>query len=120
MAAATYNFTGDQAIEQGATWSRRFTWKDSAGVPVNFTTYTARMQIRSQRAAPDFLVELTSANGGIVLGGAAGTVDLRQTAVQTAAFAWASGVYDLELVAADGTVTRFLEGEVEVSREVTR
>ena len=120
MPAANYDFTGDNAWEQGATLFRRQTWSDSIGALVNLTGYTAKMQVRSSRLSTAILLELSTTNGGIVLGGSAGTMDLKQTAIQTAAFTWKKGVYDLELTAADGTVTRLMQGAVEVSQEVTR
>lgn len=120
MSAANYDFTGDNAIEQGATFFRRMVWRDSANVPVNLTNYTARMQVRASVTSTIVLLELATANGGIVLGGALGTIDLKQTAIQTAVYDWKKGVYDLELVSLDGTVTRLMKGAVEVSREVTR
>ena len=116
MAAAEYSFE----IEQGASFYKRVAWKDSAGVPVDLTSYTARMQVRQSVASPVVLFELTTENGRIVLGGSAGTIELRITAEDTAAIAWRRGKYDLELVAPDASVTRFLFGQVSVSFEVTR
>ena len=46
MAAAQY----DILIEQGATFSRTFVWKDSSEVAVDLTGYTARMQIRKTKS----------------------------------------------------------------------
>jgi hypothetical protein len=66
------------------------------------------------------LKELTTANGGITLGGAAGTIDLFISATDTAGFAWESGVYDIELIQPNGEVQRKIEGAVVVSPEVTR
>lgn len=120
MTAAIHNFTEANAIEQGATFTNRFTYKDSTGVAINLTSYTARMQIRASVKAATTLAELTTANGGIVLGGAAGTIDLLLTATQTAAITAKRGVYDLELIDVSGVVLRLVEGAVEFSPEVTR
>jgi hypothetical protein len=87
--------------------------------PVNLTGYTARMNIRSTVDATTILQSLTTENGGIVLGGVAGTVDLLITATETALFTFRNAVYDLELIS--GTVvTRLLSGNVTLSKEVTR
>lgn len=110
----------DLEILQGETYSKQFIWKDSAGVEVNLTGYTARMQVRQSKASDTVLLELTTANGRIALGGSAGTIDLSLNATTTAAITWKRGVYDLELVASNGVVKRLLEGEVTVSKEVTR
>jgi hypothetical protein len=88
--------------------------------PVDLTGYTARMQIRASVGAQTVLLELTTENGGITLGGAAGMVTRTITEAQAAAVGFTSGVYDLELVDADGAVTRLAEGLVSVSPEVTR
>lgn len=116
MPAAVY----DLFVEQGATFVKTITWKDSAGVPVNLTGYTARMQFRPSVNSSTILASATTENGRITLGGALGTVDIEFDADATAAFDFVSAVYDLELESASGFVTRLLEGGVEVSKEVTR
>lgn len=110
----------DLTIYVGATFSRRVVWKDGAGALVDLTGYTARMQIRSSVRNPDVLVALTTENSGITLGGTAGTIDLLLTSTQTGAITARAGVYDLELIDSTGVVTRLLQGEVEISPEVTR
>ena len=116
MSASIYNIN----IEQGATFTRTITWKDSANVAINLTGYTARMQIRERVESSTALVSLTHSSG-ITLGGAAGTVVITITATQTDALPnMKKGVYDLELVSGGGIVTRLLQGEVVVSPQVTR
>jgi hypothetical protein len=112
-------------IDQGASFARLVTWKTGdpavATVPVDLTGCTARMQVRASVNSPTVLLSLTTENGGIVLGGTAGTVELCiLTAEQTAALTWARGVYDLEIVYNPDNVRRLLHGTVTVSREVTR
>jgi hypothetical protein len=63
---------------------------------------------------------LTSSNGGITLGGSAGTIALNIAASVTANFIAGDYVYDLELNAANGTVTRLIEGKFNVTPEVTK
>lgn len=110
----------DVTIYQGASFSRVLTWKDEEGTAINLTGYTARLHMRSSQDADTPFVTLTTENGGIALGGAAGTITLSISAASTAAITDTSGVYDLELVSASGIVTRLLAGEVLVSKEVTR
>ena len=108
-------------IQQGATLALVATWKDSAGTAVDLTGYTARMNVRETYASSTAILTLTTANSGITLGGATGTITLAATAAATAALtAPFSGVYDLELVSSAGVVTRLLEGVATVSPEVTR
>jgi hypothetical protein len=115
MAATTY----DILIEQGATYSQVITYKDN-GVAVNLTGYTARMQVRATLESASTLVELTTENSRIALGGTAGTITLTIAAADTAALTSGRGVYDLELVSGSGIVTRLLQGAVTISRNVTR
>jgi len=114
--AGVYNLT----IEQGATLDLALTWKDAAGTPINLTGYTARLQVRPSIDSATTLLTMTTENGRISLGGAAGTIRLLLDAATTASLTWTSGVYDLELQSAGGTVTRLLAGTVTVSPEVTR
>lgn len=85
--------------------------------PVDLTGATARMQIRDQIGGQE-LLELTTDNGGLAITGP-GTITRTISAADTAAIAWASAVYDLEVQYPDGTVQRYLQGTVTVSREVT-
>lgn len=116
MAAAQYDFE----IEQGATLRKPFVWKDSAGVAVNLTGYTAKMQVRQSAASETVLLELSNTNGMLTITPLTGTVTMVFSASTTADIDWKRGKYDLEMTAVDGTVTRLLEGEITVSREVTR
>ena len=85
--------------------------------PVDLTGATARMQIREQVGGA-VLLELTTENDGLAISGP-GTITRTLSATQTAALTWAEAVYDLEVEYADGTVQRYLQGAVTVSREVT-
>lgn len=115
MPAGIYNITA----EQGATLTRTVTWKDNAGVPINLTGYTARMQVRSDYDASTAVLTLTTENGGITLGGSAGTIVITASATDTAALSASTYVYDLELVLGS-TVTRLIQGSFVVNAEVTR
>ena len=78
------------------------------------------MQLRAEITSPTPLVTLTTENGGIALGGVAGTIELVMTATATSALTWTTAVYDLEIVFASGDVRRLVYGPVTVSPEVTR
>lgn len=116
MAAAKYTLK----IEQGATFEKTLNWKNPDGTPVDLTGCTARMHVRTKIGAPDKLLDLTTANGGIVLGGTAGTVQIVLTAAQTEALTWTTAVYDLEVEFSNGFVRRLIQGGVSVSPGVTR
>jgi len=85
--------------------------------PVDLAGATARMQIRAGVGGA-LLLELNTENGGLAITGP-GTLTRTLSATETAALTWTDGVYDLEVEYADGTVQRYLQGVVTVSREVT-
>lgn len=124
MLAGIYNIT----CQQGSTFGRTITLKypDPASPPAdptyllwNFTGYTARMQIRRTIDSSTTLISLTTENGRISLGGASGIIELNITAADTATIT-SSGVYDLEIIASNGVVSRILQGDFTLSPEVTR
>jgi hypothetical protein len=88
--------------------------------PKDLTSYTARMQLRSSISSATVLLELTSGNGDIVLGGTEGSATLVLTATQTAALSFSTAVYQLELVSGAGVVKRLASGTITLSKEVTR
>jgi hypothetical protein len=103
---------------QGATFSKTLTWKID-DVPVDLTGYTARMQAKDKHkttCAP--ILNITTENGGIVLGGEDGTIDLLINVSETETFYPKEYVYDLELVSQD-FVYRVIEGKFIVTPEVT-
>lgn len=112
-------------ITQGETYRQVFTWmlrwpSGATPTPVDLTGCHARMHVRDVLESPTVLLELSTANGRIALGGVAGTITLLLTAAETAAITWAQGVYDIEIVFATGEVRRLLQGTVKLSLEVTR
>lgn len=106
--------------EQGADLDKPFTWNTSAGDPVDLTGYTAELQVRLKKDSASALVTMKSSDSTIVLGGVLGTIKLVQTAAQTRLYTFTSAVWDIELTAPGGKVTRLLEGPFLVSLEVTQ
>ena len=88
--------------------------------PVDLTGYTARLQVRETLAATTTLVSLTTENGGITLGGTAGTIELLIAPADTDDLTATRAVYDLEVISAAGKVTAILEGSIVLGMEVTR
>jgi hypothetical protein len=116
MAAGRY----DIVCEQGATFIRELTWTDATEQPVNLTGYSARMHVRQTIKSATTVIELTTANGRVVLYPTTGKIVMTLTAEQTAALPTKPCVYDLELVSGSGVVTRLIEGSFTVKPEVTR
>lgn len=126
MAAGRYSFT----IEQGATLNLQINWTDSSGSAIDLTGYHARMQVRPTVESSTIYLNLSSslaADGtGINLSGSSGETPLSSGSLAIYVSAYSSSllnfdtaVYDLELVK-DEYVTRLLEGQVRLSKNITR
>lgn len=105
-------------IEQGTTWTRRWRITDPTnGTPRDLTEWTARAQVRAQITDAATLFEFE--DDGITCD-SDGYVTLAVTPVQSAAWTWRDGYFDVELVDPTGQVARIAQGAVRVSPEVTR
>jgi len=129
MAAGIHDIT----IEQGASWRLVLNWKGDDGYVVPLNGWQARMQVRETYASKTPLLDLTTENGRITLDAANGVIAIEIPAAETAAVpinhtkaTWVDGkqaqqlVYDLEMIAPSGQVTRLLQGAVLFTPEVTR
>lgn len=107
-------------INQGADWFFNVTYDQPDGTPVNLTGYTAAMQLRSYPNSPTAVLTLTTTSG-ITISGSTGTLALHATNEQTSAIDEGNYYYDLEITApSTGVITRLIQGQAEVSAEVTR
>jgi hypothetical protein len=114
--AGIYNFE----IEQGATFSRPIAISDD-GVARDLTGYTAQMQIRPTKTSQSVILELSTANGRIVISDpASGEMTWILDRPTTAALDFCEAFYDLLLDDGSGTTERLLEGSVTLSLGVTR
>lgn len=113
-------------IYKGAALSEVLTWEteDEYGVTTvtDLTGYTARAQARADYDSATAFMDLTTENGGITLGGAAGTITLFMAATATDDITATEGVWDLELIPPSGAAyaIRLLQGKVCVREEATR
>lgn len=108
-------------IEKGATFRKRYqlgTGTEDNFTPLDLTGRTARCMLRKSLFG-EVIQELTTENGGITLGGVDGYVDIFISAEDTTALPGDECVHDIELVNGSD-VDRILEGEDELSPEVTR
>lgn len=126
MRAGKYNMV----CEQGATFRRSLyieqpdLVEDPTGQTFeayNLAGYTARMQVRRTIDSDAFLLELTTENGALTINPseAINEIFIDVSASVTASVS-TSGVYDIEIVDAEGVVSRVLEGEFRLNPEVTR
>jgi hypothetical protein len=99
-------------IPQGTDQSFSFT---IAGT--DLTSYTAKLQARTQYGAPTAFVTLTNSSG-ITLGN--GSFSWTFTNAQTNTFPLGRWVYDFEITSGGGQVTRLIQGSVTVTPQVTQ
>lgn len=115
MAAGLYNIL----IEQGATFIRTLVWRDSDGNLIDVTGFTARMQIRSKQSSSTVILEVTS-DDYITVGDTDGEIYIEIPASVTEDLDFTRAVYDLEMISSGGIVTRLIQGDITLSKEVTR
>ena len=128
MGAGRYSFT----IEQGTTTNFEIQYKDSNNNPVNLTGYSGKMMIRSNYADQNpityaILSSSLAADGtGLNFSGSngstpptSGSIGIVISAISSSNFTFNTALYDLEITSGS-VVTRILEGQVNISKEVTR
>lgn len=126
MAAGKYSFV----IEQGSTLDFEIQYKDSSNSPINLSGYSGKMQIRSTVDSSDTIITLSSSlatdGTGLNFSGsngttppASGSIGIFISAASSSLFTFTNAVYDLEITTGS-RVTRILEGNVRLSKEVTR
>ncbi len=111
MSAGTYNFI----IDQGATFTRQLTVKDNDSA-MDLTGYSVASKMRSTHDSSTVVGTFTCT----ISDAANGKITMQMTNSTTAAIEEGMYVYDLEITASSGTVTRIMEGRVTVNPEVTR
>jgi hypothetical protein len=113
MIPAKYNMI----CSQGATFTKRLTWTIDE-VPVDLSTYTAKMQARTTYGSKcEAIFTLSTENGGITLDDE-GNIDILINSDDTETFPARDYVYDLELNSGS-QIYRFIEGKFIVTPEVT-
>ena len=112
MSAARYNLV----IDQGSDFAINFTVKED-GSAKNLTGYSARAQMRTSKTSSTvtatFNCSIPDPSTGVITTSLGHSVSSALTA--------GTYVYDLEIFTANNaTVTRLLQGSVDLTQEVTR
>jgi hypothetical protein len=131
MAAGKYNFV----IEQGTTVDFEIQYKDSNNKPVDLTGYYGRLMIRSNFADDNpttYLVLSSSRNPdgtGLNFSGSnsrlpptSGSIGIYISSCTSSLLTFVTARYDLEIYSGSNCpyTVRLLEGQVNISKEVTR
>jgi hypothetical protein len=96
------------------------TVKTDGGVPLDFTGYRAKMEVRLSPGAPNAHATLTSENGYLIFGGSLGNLTVFLPASATQLLPASEMVYDLLLFNGSNNVIRLLQGKFIVNRGITR
>jgi hypothetical protein len=130
VTAAAY----DIQLEQGETWNPVWTLTVAGGLPMNLVGYSAHLQVRTAYYSTAVLVDLHSNTGGLILGGAGGTVQPNLPASVSAGLlagqvalsqtikgrqVYKLGVYDLKLTDPGGAITTVMGGNVWIAPAIT-
>ena len=128
MSAGRYSFT----IEQGATLDFELAYKDSSNDPIDLTGYQGRMQLRPSVGSDTVYITLSSSlepdGTGLNFQGSdglnpytSGTIGIFISANSSSQLDFNEAVYDLEIASGSDypVVTRLLEGQVKLSKNVT-
>ena len=112
MSAATYNFN----LDQGADFVLEMIMKEDGSVK-DLTGYSARAQMRKTKDAENpiasFICTIPVPDAGII--------KMEMGNATTAAIPAGAYLYDLEIFTSSDTfVLRLLQGQVTVTREITR
>lgn len=101
-------------IDQGATFSTSVTLTDDEDNPVDLTNYTGAAQIRKHYTSS------TYTPFAVTLGGNTGSIILSLSATASGNLVAGRYVYDCEVTANTGVVSRVVEGLITVNPQVTR
>lgn len=129
MLAGVYNFI----IEQGATFQLNTQYRDSDGKPVDLTGYSGRMQLRPSVESNTVYLTLSSSlnpdGTGLNFSGSAnnlpptsGTIGIVISSCTSSELNFGTAYYDLEIYSGSSCpyTVRLLQGQVQLSKEVTR
>lgn len=102
-------------VDQGSDYSSTITVEDSVGDVADLTGFSSRGQIRktySSLTSYDFITSIPYPTSGVI--------EISIPNSTTSAMKPGRYVYDVEVVSSNGTVTRVIEGQLEVTPSVTR
>lgn len=120
------------SVRKGSTLARSITWYDvpvyldpletevdpTASVRKDLTGWKARMQVRDKRTNT-LVYELTTENGGLILGGASGTIAFYLSDGLTDYPEFDKCKYDLEMIDTGGMVIPLVAGSFTLPNQVT-
>ena len=113
MAAGKYNML----IQQGVTYNQTITLKNAANtaaIDISGSTASAMIRETYQDPTPAAVFDC------VIPVGTDGIIQIGLTPEQTASLSFDKGVYDIEITYSNGAKDRILQGNVVISKEVTK
>tara|TARA_R100000030_G_scaffold57376_1_gene43227 strand:+ start:392 stop:727 length:336 start_codon:yes stop_codon:yes gene_type:complete len=107
----------DITIQQGASFAKTLTLKDSNNAVINVSGDTFSGQVRKLHSSTDIEATFTFDSA---TNGSSGIVTWSLTPAQTRAMGTGKFVYDVEWNKSSGDVVRLIEGVADTTPEVTR
>lgn len=105
-------------VDQAANFRFSIQYKDANGDPIDLTQYQVFMDIKAEPGSKKVLASC-SIGDGITVAPEDGRIDIDVDKDKTRKISYPKSAYDLVIQDGSGTVTRLLEGWLEVSRAVT-
>jgi hypothetical protein len=106
-------------VDQNTTFTFIVEYKDNAGIAINLTGASAKLQVRDTKGGTKLAFTLTSPSGGITIDAPNGKLTIRMTPTQTNKLFYPKSSYDLMLTDSNSIKTKLLEGFLSLSRSVT-
>lgn len=101
-------------LDQGSDFNSTIDVAGADGNALDLSTYTLRAQVRKSYSSS------TAVDFAATTGNNTGELQISLTGTQTGNMKAGRYVYDVEIESAGGTVTRVVEGQLEVTPRVTR
>lgn len=105
----------DLVVYCGTTFRREFRWLPDGTTPIDFTGWSATMNIGTPNTAAQ--LGLTNTNGGLTLT-ATGQIIISVSPARSIALKPGVLFYNLDLENPDGDIRRFLRGRISVIQDV--
>lgn len=117
---AIYNIN----VKQGATYDKVLTWKNANGNPIDLTGATALMKVKTSKCdntCSGLIIELSTTNGRIILGGVLGTIQLLISAADNISILTTCGQFYYDLSITIGSAIYYpVEGTFTVESSISK
>jgi len=109
------------ACEQGSVFATGvYVTNECSGNPIDITGYDVLMQVRLTPESATVVLEISTGNGYAVVSGPEGKISISVPSDITAALEPGVYVYDLDIIDLSSNSQRLIEGQFEITAEVSR